>query len=219
MNRKLYWLSCVVNFVLIAVSVYGALRIPPDMPLPVHWNIRGEADWYLPRNTVLVLMPALAIIMSLIYAAIPMIEPRKENAKRSSGLYYASWFGMLCLTLTLHSALVFSAARGQAPSPLIVFASASTLIIVIGNYMTKSRSNWFFGLRTPWSLSSERAWIAANRATGWLFVITGILSGLVASLLDVKSGFTILAAGVIASALIGVAVSYQNWREDREQLQ
>ena len=219
MSRRLYWLSCAISLVLVAVSVYGALRIPPDMPLPVHWNIRGEADWYLPRNTVLVLAPALAIIMSLIYAAIPMIEPRKENAKRSAGLYYASWFGLLCVTLTIHSAVVFSAVRGQDPSPLIVFASASTLIIVIGNYMTKSRSNWFFGLRTPWSLSSEQAWIAANRATGWLFVITGILSAIVASMLDIRSGFTILAVGVFASALIGAAVSYQHWRQDGEQAQ
>jgi uncharacterized membrane protein len=40
------------------------------------------------------------------------------------------------------------------------------LFIVLGNLMPRFRSNFFFGIRTPWTLSSEQMWMKTHRLGG-----------------------------------------------------
>ena len=47
------------------------------------------------------------------------------------------------------------------------------LFIVIGNFMSKIRPNWFVGVRTPWTLSSKLSWDKTHRLAGWLFMLMG----------------------------------------------
>ncbi len=214
MPRAAYIFSVGIILLMMGVSFYGLRHIPADAMLPSHWNIKGEVDDYAPRNVMLALFPALGLIVSVLFAAIPCIDPRRENVWRSAGLYYASWFGVLGLMAALHFVIVSAAANGAEPDSRLILLPICVLLIVIGNFMAKSRSTWFIGLRTPWTLSSEAAWIAANRAAGWLFVATGVATAAAIYLVDVRSGFVVMFAGVLAAAAIGVAISYLVWRDD-----
>lgn len=49
------------------------------------------------------------------------------------------------------------------------------LFMIIGNYMGKIKTNWFMGIRTPWTLSSEEAWNKTHRLGGKLFMLSGLL--------------------------------------------
>ena len=55
--------------------------------------------------------------------------------------------------------------------PLLV----GLLFIIIGNYMGKIKMNWFMGIRTPWTLSSEETWNKTHQLGGKLFMISGLL--------------------------------------------
>ena len=48
------------------------------------------------------------------------------------------------------------------------------LFYYIGLLMENSDRNWFIGIRTPWTLSSDRVWKRTNRLGGKLFKIAGI---------------------------------------------
>ena len=46
--------------------------------------------------------------------------------------------------------------------------------IIMGNYLPKTRQNWFFGIRTLWALSSQVTWEKTHGLAGRLFFLTGL---------------------------------------------
>ncbi|HQT91558.1 MAG TPA: SdpI family protein, partial [Candidatus Kryptobacter bacterium] len=44
-----------------------------------------------------------------------------------------------------------------------------------GNYMPKFPQNWFVGIKTPWTISSEVVWKKTHILGGWLFALTGVV--------------------------------------------
>jgi uncharacterized membrane protein len=51
----------------------------------------------------------------------------------------------------------------------------SAFLIVIGNYMPKTRQNRFLGIKTPRTLSDERIWDKTHRFAGFVWTIGGIV--------------------------------------------
>lgn len=49
------------------------------------------------------------------------------------------------------------------------------LFLVLGNYMPKIKNNWFMGIRTPWTLSSEEVWNKTHRLAGKTFIAGGVV--------------------------------------------
>lgn len=52
--------------------------------------------------------------------------------------------------------------------------------MVFGNFIQKVKPNYFLGIRTPWTLSSERVWKDTHRVSSKIFVLAGILMMLAA---------------------------------------
>ena len=44
--------------------------------------------------------------------------------------------------------------------------------------MENAKQNWFIGIRTPWTLSSERVWNKTHRIGGRLFKIAGVVAAM-----------------------------------------
>lgn len=200
-----------------AISVYGWTAIPADMMIARHWDINGVANGFSPRNHILIGAPVMIVIFSTVFAAIPLIDPRPDNVKKSYGLLMAGWIGVLAIIVVTHAAIVVGAAKGITPEPAFTLYGVSLLLVVLGNYTAKSRSNFFLGVRTPWSLSSEHAWAAANRTGGWLFVLTGLAAGLATAVAGQPAGLRVLLAGGLTAAVVSIAVSYFAWRGDPER--
>lgn len=209
--------SILALIAMIAISAYGWVNIPENTMMARHWNLAGEADGFSPRNHVLIGFPLAILAIAALFAMIPAIDPRQENVRRSRGLFLTAWIGTVVVMALLHGVIVVTAVRGVQLQPGWVLYPISILIVVLGNFVAKSRSTWFLGVRTPWSLSSEHAWVMANRTTGWLFVLTGIGAAAAGFLHDAQAGIIVLVAGLIASGVIGVVVSYIAWRNDPER--
>ena len=223
MMMRIVWLATFAAILVMAgFSLYGASAIPEDAMIARHWNLAGEADGFSPRNHVLVAMPALALLIAIVFALVPMIDPRKRNVAASRGLLFTSWLGAMTLLAVAHGWIVLTAARGEtagAPPPHVILYTVSALLVAIGNFVAKSRSNFFLGVRTPWTLSSEYAWSVANRAGGYMLVLTGVAAAAAAAgyLIDLRTGMLTLVAGALATAVVSIAVSYFAWRSDPER--
>lgn len=220
MMRTAWVLSFAAILVMAAISLYGASVIPEDAMIARHWNFAGAVDGYSPRNHVLIAMPALAAFLSFVFGAVPHIDPRKRNIAASRGLLVVSWIGVVALLTVTHGWVIFAAVRAgseSAPPPHLILYAVSALLIVIGNFVAKSRSNFFLGVRTPWTLSSEHAWAVANRAGGWMLVLTGAVAAAAGYFVDLRTGMLALVAGALATAIVSVAVSYVAWRSDPER--
>jgi uncharacterized membrane protein len=214
------FVSAIIVACMIGVSFFGFERIAPGADLPTHWNLKGEIDGYTTRDVALILGPALGLGVAIVFTFLPFIDPRREHVRASRGLYLAAWLGALALLAIVHAAIVLPAALGGDSAkqmPSILLYSVSVLLIVLGNFTAKSRSNWFMGVRTPWTLSSEHSWIVTNRASGWMLVLTGLAAIAAGVFVDVKAGLLALVGGALATLVVSLAISYFAWAKDPER--
>ena len=58
--------------------------------------------------------------------------------------------------------------------PAIAAGVYLLLFVGLGNYLPRIRSNWWIGIRTPWTLESEAVWRETHRLAGWTFVGAGL---------------------------------------------
>ena len=52
----------------------------------------------------------------------------------------------------------------------------AALFYYSGVLIQNARRNWFVGIRTPWTLSSERVWNSTHRIGGKLFKAAGLIA-------------------------------------------
>ena len=224
-NGLLITLGAALAGVVISAATTGAL--PQTGQFPVHWGADGSPDRWTDRAGAiryLWTMPAITLAVGLLLAAAPFVDPRKGHIETGRRGYVAIWLGVMVLLTCIHGgvALQMTHAAGAAASSggmvRWVIAGTAVLMIVIGNYLPKTRSSYFFGIRTPWTLSSDTAWEKTHRVAGPLFMAAGAL-GLVGAF--TLSGIWLglqLSVLVIGAALISAIYSYFAWRNapDRE---
>jgi uncharacterized membrane protein len=92
-----------------------------------------------------------------------------------------------------------------------MLAGVGVMFVVLGNYMPRIRSNWWMGIRTPWTLENEEVWRRTHRFGGRTFVAGGVVTIAASLLLGGRSAWVSLAAMVIAG-LSPVVYSYVVWR-------
>jgi hypothetical protein len=61
------------------------------------------------------------------------------------------------------------------------------VFMVIGFYLNRVEPNWFVGIRTPWTLTSERSWRKTHELGRWVFLLMG-LALMISSFLRTAAG-------------------------------
>jgi uncharacterized membrane protein len=80
------------------------------------------------------------------------------------------------------------------------------LFFYTGIVLEKVKKNWFIGIRTPWTISSDEVWDKTHRLGGKIFKAVGVVS--VVSVLLPAYAFLIV-IGLLVGAAVGlVAYSY-----------
>lgn len=202
----------------LGIAAYGFSRVPPGTRVAVHWDAMGHPNGYGNALFAFLLVPGLTVLISTGLALLPSIEPRARNLQRSGAAYAAVWISLLLLLAAVHAGVVLTdvgVARSETMAHLALGA-VGVMLAVVGNYLGKVRSNFFFGIRTPWTLSSERSWNRTHRLGGRLFVAIGLTVGAMSVFPWV--GFIALAAGIPAMIVILFVYSYVQWSRDPAKL-
>jgi uncharacterized membrane protein len=71
------------------------------------------------------------------------------------------------------------------------------------------------GIRTPWTLESERVWRETHRLAGWTFVAAGVATMATLLLPSGVRGYVMFGA-IMAAAIVPLVYSYFVWRRERE---
>ena len=95
-----------------------------------------------------------------------------------------------------------------------IIPALATLFYFVGDLIGKSKRNYFIGIRTPWSLSSNEVWEKTNKLGGKLFKTAGILS-LIGLIFPNKIGLFVAICLVIATAVYTVVYSYIVWKKTK----
>lgn len=198
---------------IVALSFYGSSCLPDR--LASHWNARGQVDGYLPKFWGLFLMPLISLPLFGLFVLAPKIDPLKENIKGFRKYYdgfivliIAFLFYLQLLTIAWNVGLRFDLLKLLVPVLSIVFFAAGIL-------MEHAKRNWFIGVRTPWTLSSDSVWDKTHRLGGKLFKATALVSLLGFFWADGAFLFLILPA--LASGLFIVFYSYYLYRQEAKK--
>ena len=216
MIRKGLLLSTIPLVFMALLGAWAFSTVTPDARFPVHFGMDGQPDrWGGPSETFFA-MVGVGVLVSAIFAVLPLLDPRGANLRRSSGFYLTCWIAALWFLAALHAVMVLTALDVIDLGPdMIIRVSAcgvSLLLLVIGNVMGKSRPNWFAGIRTPWTLTSDITWEKTNRLGGRLFVLVGAAGAVAAWLLPTAMALPGVVGGICAVAAIAVAYSWFVWR-------
>jgi uncharacterized membrane protein len=185
--------------------------------VPIHWGIDGTADGFAPAWVAVAITPAITLLLGPLLAVLPRFDPRRENLARSSTAYL--WIcGSLVALMAGMQLLICQAARDPGTSVFpFLGIGVGVILVVIGVFLGRTESNWFMGIRTPWTLSSDRSWARTHRVGGYLFMGFGI--AVVASALWLPPGtfFWVLMIGLAGSVALLFVYSYLAWRDDPDR--
>lgn len=214
--RNILILSGVVVLAMLAVSSYVWGQIPAGEQVCVHWNAAGVCDDFGSKFTGIFLMPLMTLGLVGLFAIIPRIEPRASHIAQSRKAYLAVWAVMLLFLLGFHIVLMLNLLGRNVDISIYAPFLVGVMFIVIGNYLGKVRSNFMFGIRTPWTLSSEMSWNKTHRLGGKLFVLLGILFVVINVFTTGEVWVYILLGSIMVMLLVLTVYSYLVWKEDPE---
>jgi uncharacterized membrane protein len=192
----------------------------PRLPdrVPSHWDAAGNVNGYTSRAWAVSMMPAIMVALALILPRLPAIDPRRANYEKFRPTYDLVVNLVLALNLFIHAAVLGAGAGLRISMDKITPLAVGVVFLVLGNVLPRARSNWLFGIRTPWTLSSDRVWERTHRLGGVLFVIAGFLL-IAAVFVPPRAAFVMMVATGGGAAIIPIVYSYFVWRQEARRVQ
>jgi uncharacterized membrane protein len=184
--------------------------------VPIHFNMQGVADDWSDRSLLWFMPAGLGIGIYLLMLIIPAIDPKKR-IQQMGDKYYRLRFLLTVFISLLSIYLLYATEAGSLKNPHLLFALLGMLFAMLGNYFQTVRSNYFIGIRTPWTLESEEVWKKTHHLAGRLWMGGGILIFLFAFLVRNNFVFLII-SGVLLFVMVIVPVvfSYQEYKRERK---
>jgi uncharacterized membrane protein len=201
----------VLGAYLFSAAVYSQL---PER-VPTHWGTDGPDRWSS-RPVGAFLLPTIALGTWLLLRWLPSIDPRRENYAKFRGTYDAVVLASVALLSAIHILALGAALGWPIRVERLAPVGVGLLLVVIGNFLPRARPNWFFGIRTPWTLSSERVWERTHRVGGYVMMAFGIMLASTA-LLGGPWTKAIIIAGAVALVIGTYGYSYLIWRSERRR--
>jgi len=203
---KTEWLSILTIIAVIIVAIWAYPSLPAQVPS--HWGVSGQVDgWTTPLGHVL-MFPGMMIGMYLMFLFLPHFEPRRQHFIESSGFYQMIRNFMMTFFAFMFGLTTYAALTGhEVAVGKIVPASIGILFILMGNYLTQVKSNFFMGIRTPWALDSEDNWQKTHRLGAYTFTLGGVLF-LLSPLMPTPFNFYIPMVGVAIAGGLPILMSF-----------
>ncbi|WP_428655248.1 SdpI family protein [Runella sp.] len=207
----LMWAAIVAPLIYLAV-VWNQL---PDI-VPTHFGVSGKPNGFGPKWT-LAILSVVSVGLYFLMRYVPHLDPRLNQASLSE--HYPK---LILVVLTFFGAiqmLIIRSAIEQKISGIfmnVVFVGVFLLLAGIGNYLNTIKSNYFVGIRTPWTLESETVWRKTHQLGSKLFFAMGIIGALVVVWLP-DLWKTIWTLSLILTTTLWIVVySYRVYRQEQK---
>lgn len=206
------WFGLVIAALAVAISIWAYPRLPPTVA--THWNLRGTPDDFSSRGWAVALIPLVIAVMTAVFNVLPKVDPRRENYARFLGTYWLIANAVIAFMLVAHAIIIASGLGYSVQIDRVMPVGIGLLFVFLGNYLTRVEPNWFVGIRTPWTLSSDTVWRKTHRTGGWLMVIGGLVVAF-SAFLPHSAFMPLFVAAVVIMALIPVVQSYILWKREQ----
>jgi len=206
------WFGLVVAALAAALSVWAYPRLPET--IATQWSLRGMPDGYSSRTWAATFIPLLIVVLTGVFAALPKVDPKRANYEKFLDVYWLIVNAVLVFVGLAHALVVANGLGYTVRVDRLMPLGVGLLLAFLGNYLTRVESNWFIGIRTPWTLSSDAVWRKTHRTAGWLFVIGGLI--IAAGAFAPPGAFVpLFVVTLVVITTVPVAQSYILWKRER----
>lgn len=170
-NKFTLIIMSIVTLIPMLIGVILWNHLPDEMA--IHFNLHNQADGFSSKGIAVFGIPLFLLVLLWIVAFFTTRDPKKQNIGKKIHTMVL-WF--IPLISVIVGALLYSVNMGYAVNvPLICELLIGFVLIIIGNYLPKTRQNHSIGIRIPWTLASEDNWNRTHRLAGYLWLTMGIL--------------------------------------------
>ena len=213
MNTRL---TTIIVLVLVLAATIAGLSLWNRLPdqMASHWNVNDQVDGYMSKFWGVFLMPLIALGMFLLFLVIPNIDPLKANIAQfrdAFNLFIVLIVGFMVYVyaLTLLWNLGYTSfGLGRAMMPAL-----GVLFLFLGYMLRKAKRNFFIGIRTPWTLSSDSVWDKTHQLGSILFMASGAFA-IIGGLFGGMTAFWLMFVPLIGSTLFLIVYSYVLYRDE-----
>jgi len=207
--------TIVVLLMIVAATLAGLLlwnRLPEQMAS--HWNINDQVDGYMSKFWGVFMMPLITLGMFVLFLVIPSIDPLKANIaqfREAFNLFIVLMvaFMLYIYGLTLAWSLGYTGLRMSSS----MLPAIGLLLIFIGFMLRQAKRNFFIGIRTPWTLSSDRVWNKTHQIGSTLFIVAGALA-VIGSFFGGTTAFWMLMVPIFGSTIFLMVYSYVLYKQE-----
>ena len=228
MKRIMWIVSC--------IPLIGTAIVLPFLPenIPMHYDMAGNIDRIGSKYESLI-FPVLILLLTLVMhllvkyfekkAIAAADEKERANAKTNANVIGIVGVSMAVLYTIMHGFIVYGSYRDAisgAAKQAVDIGKVSTILmgimfIVLGNFMTKTRTNQIVGFRLRWSMYNDTTWRKTNRFGAIAMMAAGVLTILLA--LIMKNSF-VAAMSAIGSLLLAttatVIYAYKIYMQEKD---
>lgn len=204
----------IISLLLVIVSFGTGLYFYPRFPelMASHWNAQGQADGYMGKFWGTFLTPVIMLGLWLLLLVVPRIDPLKTNINEFRGYYEgfmilmtAFMLYLYLLTIAWNQGLKFDFTR-------LLLPAFAVIIYYMGVLLGRAKRNYSIGIRTPWTLASERVWDKTHRLGAVLFKGSAIVT--LFGVIVPDYAFILFMGSLLGVSLFVVVYSYYEFQKD-----
>ena len=204
-----------VLLMIVGATLAGLLlwnRLPEQMAS--HWNINDQVDGYMSKFWGVFMVPLITLGMFVLFLVIPSIDPLKANIAQFREAFNLFIVLMVAFMLYIYGlTLAWSLGYTDFRMSSTMLPAIGLLFIFIGFMLRQAKRNFFIGIRTPWTLSSDTVWNKTHQLGAILFMASGILA-FIGGIFGGMTAFWFLFVPLIGSTLLLLIYSYVLYRRE-----
>jgi uncharacterized membrane protein len=207
MNTRLT--TIIVLILIVGATIAGLLlwnQLPEQMAS--HWNVNDQVDGYMPKFWGVFMMPLITLGMFLLFLVVPSIDPLKANIAHFREAFNLFIVLIVAFMLYVHAlTLAWSLGYTDFKMSTSMLPAMGLLFIFIGFMLRKAKRNFFIGIRTPWTLSSDTVWDKTHQLGSILFMASGVFT-LIGGIFGGMTAFWFLFVPLMGSTIFLLVYSF-----------
>lgn len=173
MMKKYKW-SLLLGSLLSLSPILIGLLLWNQLPakLPTHFSTGNTPDGWSSKAITVFGLPLFMFAMMWFCFLFTHVDPKRQNI--SPKLIRALVWFMAALSPIVVCSSYAIALGINVNITLLTYLIIGLMLLVIGNYLAKTKQNYSAGIRIPWTLSSEENWNRTHRVSSRLFIFCGL---------------------------------------------
>ena len=206
--------TSIIALIMIALALLAGVILWNQLPdqMASHWDINDQVNGTMPKFWGVFLVPFITLGMFVLFQIVPSIDPLKANIaqfRESFNLFIVLIVAFMLYIYGLTLAWSLGYQNFKMSAAMLPFMGV--LFIAIGFMLRKAKRNFFIGIRTPWTLSSDNVWNKTHQLGSILFMASGVFA-IIGGFFGGKAAFWLMFVPLIGSSLFLVVYSYLLYR-------